>query len=92
MQNNLHTRGDVGEHAHSELGPMEEDGVPGFLSRNLLCGEGPGCKQDPQVGEDQSQKHTREIDDVKSLSFICQDWVFEHILTQTEHRLMKEAH
>lgn len=91
VQDHLHARRDVGEHAHSQLGPVEEDGVPGFLGWCLICGEGSGCKQDPQVGDDQNQKHTGEVDDINGLPFVRQDRVFEHILAQAEHRLMKEA-
>lgn len=81
VQDDLDARGDVGEHAHGQLGAVEEDGVPGFLGRRPLCGEGPGCEQDPQVGEDQNQKHAGEIDDVKGFPLFSQDHVFEDVLT-----------
>lgn len=91
VQDDLDARGDVGEHAHGQLDAVEEDSVPGFLGRRLLAGEGPGCKQDPQVGEDQNQKHAGEIDDIKGFPFFSQDHIFEDILTQAEHRLVEET-
>lgn len=90
-QDDLHAGGDVGEHAHGQLGAVEQDGVPGSLGWHLLRGECSGCKQDPQVGEDQSEEHAGEVDDVEDLSFLRQDGVFEDIVAQAEHRLMEEA-
>lgn len=70
---------------------MQQDGVPGPLSRCLLCGKRSGGIQDPQVGEDQGEEDTGEVDDVKDQAFGGQDGVLKDVLPQAEDRQVEEA-
>lgn len=91
MQDSLHGGGDVGQHAHEELPSVEHDGVPGPLGRLLLWGQNPGHEQDPQVGVNQGEEDTGEVDGVEGLPLVGQNGVLEDVLPQTEHACLEEA-